>query len=210
MRPIHHAFFGILAGLFLSAVPATTLASPTIYWGQYATVQSDTDGNGLFTYALTAGTDPLTFIMGGNHTFEFAFYGMQEIYDTPDWESSLSGLPVALRAWTEGLLSTRQQATGRVSWVESTSWVLQTCGALTPAPVGRPHAERPSCRARPVPASARHRPDSAISLARFITGEPPYPVPLGRGLQASGGRTAATGRHGHPQLQAHGQPFPHS
>ena len=88
MRPIHHAFFGILAGLFLSAVPATTIASPTIYWGQYATVQSETDGNGLFTYALTAGTDPLTFIMGGNHTFELTFYGMQKIYDTPDWESS--------------------------------------------------------------------------------------------------------------------------
>lgn len=88
MRPLHHAFFDILAGLLLSGVAATTLASPTIYWGQYATVQSETDGNGLFTYALTAGTDPLTFIMGGNHFFELTFHGMQDIYDTPNWESS--------------------------------------------------------------------------------------------------------------------------
>jgi len=65
-------------------------------------------------------------------------------------------------------------------------------GALTPAPFGRPQSERPTCRARPVSARVRHRPDSAIGHARFIAGEPPDPVPLVRKLQASGRRSSAS------------------
>ena len=59
-----------------------------------------------------------------------------------------------------------------------------------------------------MPASVRHRPDSASGRLCLAAGEPPDPVPLGRELQASGGRAAAARRPGRPQLQARGQPFP--
>jgi hypothetical protein len=94
--------------------------------------------------------------------------------------------------------------------VKPRRWVMQTSGALAPAPFGRPQAERSTGRTRPVPASVRHRPGSALSRTRLVAGEPPDPVPLGRELQASGGRVPATRCPGRPQLQARVQPFPHS
>jgi hypothetical protein len=88
VNPARTALLSSVVALLLSGVPTATLAGPTIHWGQYATVQSDTDGNGLYTYSLTAGTDPLTFIAGQDHILELTFYGMEQINDTPDWESS--------------------------------------------------------------------------------------------------------------------------
>jgi len=77
-----------MAALLLATAPAAALAGPTIHWGQYATVRSETDGNGLYTYSLTAGTDPLTFIAGQGHVLELSFHGMRQIRDTAGWESS--------------------------------------------------------------------------------------------------------------------------
>lgn len=59
--------------------------------------------------------------------------------------------------------------------------------------------------------SLRAKPAPRVRRDRCCVGEPPDPVPLGRPLQACGVRAAATGRRGHPQLQACGlHPFPRS
>ena len=97
---------------------------------------------------------------------------------------------------------------GRGSSIESTPWVVQRSLRPKTPSLRSPRAERPTCRVQPVPASLRHRPDSAIGLARLVAGEPPNPVPLGRKLQASGGRVPASRCPGRPQHQPRGQPFP--
>lgn len=98
MKPTSFAALTLAAPLLLSALLPVTLAGPTIHWGQYATVQSETDGNGLYTYTLTAGTDPLTFFAGQDDMLELTFYGMQDLYDTPGWESA--SLPDDVICWT--------------------------------------------------------------------------------------------------------------
>ena len=98
----------------------------------------------------------------------------------------------------------------RGSWVKPTPWVMQT--PLRPCPGSKAAPMRNGLRAESgqdlqVFGPVRTPP---FSRTRLVAGEPPDPVPLGRELQASGGRAAATRRPGRPQLQARGQPFPHS
>ena len=97
----------------------------------------------------------------------------------------------------------------RGSSVKPTRWVMQTPLRPYPlpsvAPCGKPYGPSPAgaCKCS-APSGLRPR------SSRLVAGEPPDPVPLGRKLQASGGRAAATRRPGRPQLQARVQPFPHS
>ena len=98
----------------------------------------------------------------------------------------------------------------RGSLVKPTPWVMQT--PLRPCPGSKAAPMRNGLRAESgqdlqVFGPVRTPP---FSRTRLVAGEPPDPVPLGRELQASGGRAAATRRPGRPQLQARGQPFPHS
>jgi hypothetical protein len=62
----------------------------------------------------------------------------------------------------------------RGSWVKSTRSVMQTSGALAPAPAGRPHAESRSSRGGRVPASVRHTTTSARPASRLLWGSPRY------------------------------------
>lgn len=124
--------------------------------------------------------------------------------------ATLFGLPATLRAWTESLLSTRQQATG--SGLMGEADALGDANAAPPLPRQQscPHAESRTRQAVRLLPGIQQTNGFTIRLAHLAAGEPPHPVPLGRVLQASGGRAAATRRPGRPQLQAHGQPFPHS
>lgn len=108
----------------------------------------------------------------------------------------------------------------RGSLVEPTRWVtrLQRCStagrckrrsALAPS-LRSPQAESRTRQAVRLLPGIQQTNGFTIRLVHLAAGEPPDPVPLGRELQASGGRAAAPRRPGRPQLQAHGQPFPHS
>ena len=124
--------------------------------------------------------------------------------------ATLFGLPATLRAWTESLLSTRQQVTGSGLMGEADALGESNAAPPLPPPFGRP--KRNGLRAESDQGLQVFGPvrTPPFSRTRLVAGEPPDPVPLGRELQASGGRAAATRRPGRPQLQARVQPFPHS
>jgi len=124
--------------------------------------------------------------------------------------ATLFGLPATLRAWTESLLSTRQQATGSGLMGEADAVGDASAAPPLPPPFGRP--KRNGLRAESDQSLQVFGPvrTPPFSRTRLVAGEPPDPVPLGRELQAFGDRAAATRRPGRPQLQARGQPFPHS
>jgi len=106
--------------------------------------------------------------------------------------ATLFGLPATLRAWTERLLSTRQQATGRGLMGEADAVGDANAAPPLPPPYGRP--KRNGLRAESDQGLQVFGPvrTPPFSRTRLVAGEPPRPVPLGR------------------ELQACVQPFPHS
>jgi len=124
--------------------------------------------------------------------------------------ATLFGLPATLRAETEVLLFPRQQVTGSGLMGGADALGDANAAPPLPPPFGRP--KRNGLRAESDQGLQVFGPvrTPPFSLTRLVAGEPPDPVPLGHELQASGGRAAATRRPGRPQLQARGQPFPHS
>jgi len=119
-------------------------------------------------------------------------------------------LPATLRAWTERILSTRQQATGPGLMGEADAVGDANAAPPLPRQQSCPQSESRTRQAVRLLPGIQQTNGFTIRLAHLAAGEPPDPVPLGRELQASGGRAAATRRPGRPQLQARGQPFPHS
>ena len=123
--------------------------------------------------------------------------------------ATLSVPPATLRAETEPFCSPgAARGVGLIGEVNA----VGHANVAVPGPprFARPNRNGLTCRVRPVPASVRHRPDSASGRLCLQQGNPRAAVPLGRELQASGGRVPATRCRGRPQLQARVQPFPHS
>jgi len=99
------------------------------------------------------------------------------------------GPPATLRAWTERLLSTRQQVTG--SGLMGEADVVGDANAAPPLPRQQscPQPESRTRQAVRLLPGIQQTNGFTIRLAHLAAGEPPDPVPLGRELQASGPST---------------------